>query len=175
MVQIYVPLEATLYNPCLQPKDLVRFYNWTRTQTRTLGGTHTTSPELWNLKLNLQVKWHVESRCDNDCGLIDGLIYDTDWCSDPHSCAPLHQGLMPSCLDVFQWLIASSTASLSVYLRRPDFAFVEASWVSCANPYCASCDSSPLLCDLSLFKGWAALIRSRAPYSKGLLSCLSET
>ena len=45
----------------------------------------------------------------------------------PHSCAPLHQGLMPSRLDVFQWLIPSSTASLSQYLRRLDFTLVEAS------------------------------------------------
>ena len=51
--------------------------------------------------------------------LTDGLI--------PYSYAPLYQGLMPSRFDVSQRLIASSTALLFAYLRRPDFAFVEAS------------------------------------------------
>ena len=43
------------------------------------------------------------------CMIVAWLMFD------PNSCAPLHQGLMPLCLDVFQWLISSCTASLVMY------------------------------------------------------------
>ena len=65
--------------------------------------------------------------------LIDGLVpipvlpSIKGWC---------HCGLM--CFSDWSLVVMPHCC---VYLRRPDFAFVEASWVSHANLYCAPCNS----------------------------------